>query len=220
MDAELGKLHEKLQKILEDQEKHYKSFIYSKKDGFYQGFERVEVKGCRPSEKRFERYDIKGFLSKDMKALDIGCNCGFLTLFISDYVSRIDGVEINPFLVQIARETKDFLKNYNASFFSTSFEKFKPTGKYNVIFSLANDETVDGNTRFTFAEYILKIINLLSPGGLLIFESQALKEVLNEFPKEKYAHLKKYFEVLVSKKVPTDYPYNVKERTFFVLKKK
>jgi len=220
MDTELGKLHGKLQKVLEDQEKYYNSFIYSKKNGFYQGFDRIGIKGCRLSEKRIERYDIGEFLSKDMKALDIGCNCGFLTLLISDFVLRIDGVEINPFLIQIARDTKDFLKNHNTSFFPTSFEKFRPAGKYDVIFSLANDETVDGNTKFTFTEYILKIRNLLNREGLLIFESQALREDMNEFPEEKFIHLKKYFEVLVSKKVPTDYPYNVKERTFFVLKKK
>ncbi|MBS3087454.1 class I SAM-dependent methyltransferase [Candidatus Pacearchaeota archaeon] len=220
MDEKLKEFHKKLKKNLENQEKYYESFIYSKEAGFYQGFDKIELKGCRSSEKRLERYDIKEFLSDSKKALDIGCNCGFFTLLISDLVSKIDGVEINPFLIQIARDTKDFLKNHNSSFYTTSFEKFRPKEKYDIIFSLANDETVDGNTKFTFIEYILKIRNLLNPEGLLIFESQALKESLNEFPEKKYEHLKKHFDILVEKKVPTDYPYNVKERAFFVLKKK
>ena len=37
-----------------------------------------------------------------MSVLDIGSNCGFFSIFASDYVKKIDGVEINPYLIKIS----------------------------------------------------------------------------------------------------------------------
>ena len=136
-------------------------------------FRSIKIDGWRPSEKRFARYDIEKYLSKTKSALDIGCNCGFFTIVVSRHVKHIDGVEINPYLVNIANDTKEFLKIQNASFITSSFEKYQADKKYDVIFSLANDETIDGNTKFTFKEYISKINDLLTEKGHLIFESQA-----------------------------------------------
>ena len=155
---ELESLHKKLEKHIESQSKNWKSFVYAKGKQFYQGFDEIEIDGCRPTEKRFTRYQIEKYLSKEKSTLDIGCNCGFLTLFISRYVSQIDGVELNPYLVSIAKDTKDFLKIENANFYTSGFEDFKTEKKYDIIFSLANDETIDGNTKFSFKEYIQKIL--------------------------------------------------------------
>lgn len=217
---ELSDLHKRLNQHLENQKKEWKSFIYSQEAGFYQGFDKIELKGCRPSEERFKIYDLGNFLSKDKTALDIGCNCGFFSLCISGFLKSIDGVEINPFLIAIANDTKEFLNINNAFFQATSFEDFKPNKRYDVIFSLANDSTIDGNTKFNFFEYVSKIISLLQPSGLLVFESQAPDAFRPERFKPKLEHLKKHFDVLVDKKVPSNYPYNVKERFFLILKKK
>jgi len=217
---ELSELHRKFEEHLAEQKKSWKSFIYSQKMGFYQGFDKLNVQGCRPTEERFKRYGIKNFLSKEKTALDIGCNCGFFSLFISDFLKSIDGIEINPFLVAIANDAKKFLNITNAFFQDTSFEDFNTDKKYDIIFSLANDSTIDGNTKFNFFEYISKIINLIKPAGLLIFESQAPDSFRPERFKPKLEHLKKYFDILVEKKVLSNYPYNVKERFFLVLRKK
>ena len=37
-----------------------------------------------------------------------------------------------------------------------------PNKKYDIIFSLANDNTIDGRTEFSFIEYVTKIQNLLN----------------------------------------------------------
>ncbi|UCD03747.1 MAG: methyltransferase domain-containing protein [Candidatus Woesearchaeota archaeon] len=216
---ELTELHEKLKSHLKEQEENWPSFRYSEEEGgFYQGFDRVGIKGARPTEERFRRYNIGKYLSRDKTALDIGSNNGFLTLLLSDYLKHIEGVEINPYLVMISDETKKFLGIKNANFHACSFEDYIVIGRKDIVFSLANDSTIDENTKFNFIEYIDKIISILKPKGLLIFESQA-EDSEEEIFQPKLEHLKKHFDILVHKRVPSNYPYNVKERIFLILKK-
>jgi SAM-dependent methyltransferase len=215
----LASLHKKLADHLENQSKNWKSFVYAKEKGFYQGFEEIKIDGWRPSEKRFERYGIEKYLAKSKSALDIGCNCGFFTIVVSRYVKDIDGVEINPYLVNIANDTKEFLKVQNVSFVTSSFEKYQPNKKYDVIFSLANDETIDGNTKFTFAEYMKKIEGSLMDDGVVMFETVSPDTYAPKLFQPKLDHIKKHFVILEDKMVKSEYPVNVPERRFLVLKK-
>ena len=219
LDLELKKLHDKLNSHIEEQNKNWKSFVYAQENGFYQGFDEIKISGCRPTEKRFRRYNIEKFLSKRFSALDIGCNCGFFTIFVSRYLYSIEGVEINPYLVEIANDTKKFLRTENVNFYSSRFEDFKPNHNYDVIFSLANDETIDGNTKFTFEEYIQKIYNSLNENGLLMFETVSPDTYEPKLFQPKLKLLKKKFTVLEDKMVKSEYPKNVPERRFLILRK-
>lgn len=213
-------LHTKLQKHLENQSKNWSSFIYAKQKGFYQGFEEIGIEGCRPTEKRFERYNIEKYLDKEKTALDIGSNCGFFSLFLSRFLKSIDGVELNPFLISIANDTKAHLTINNVTFFCSEFEKFQTEKKYDLIFSLANDSTIDKNTKFNFTEYIQKILFLLKEKGILIFESQAEDVLIPGKFEPKMKFLQKYFNTIDNRMVKSEYPINVPERIFLVLEKK
>ena len=188
---ELEQLHSRLHDHLKEQNEKWEHFVYSKQDGFYQGLEEIQIKGSRSSEKRFEEYNIKKYLSKEKKALDIGSNCGFFSIFVSRFIGNISGVEINPYLVAIANDTKKFLTLENIKFINSSFEDFKTDEKFDLIFSLANDSTIDDNTKFNFSEYIQKILNLLKKDGILIFESQAIDTMISEKFQEKLRFLEK-----------------------------
>ena len=215
----IEELHSKLISHIEEQKKHWNSFIYAKKDLFYQGFDKINLKGCRSTEKRFEQYSIESYLNKTQNALDIGCNCGFFTLLISKYVNCITGVEINPYLINIAKDTQDFLKITNTEFHVSSFENFITEKKFDVVFSLANDETVDGNTKFTFNEYIKKIMNISNPKSLLIFETMSQDTYFPERFEPKLSFLKENFEILEDRIIESEYPVNVPKRRFFIFRK-
>lgn len=215
----LALLHKKLASHLENQTKNWKSFVYAKEKGFYQGFEEIKIDGWRPSEKRFERYNIEKYLSKSKSALDIGCNCGFFTIVVSRYVKDIDGVEINPYMVDIANDTKEFLDVQNTVFVTSSFENYHTDKKYDVIFSLANDETIDGNTKFTFAEYMKKIEQYLTDDGFVMFETVSPDTYAPKLFQPKLDHIKKHFTIIEDKMVKSEYPLNVPERRFLILKK-
>ena len=215
---DLEQLHSRLQGHLQEQNEKWEHFVYSKQDGFYQGLEEIDIKGSRSSEKRFQEYNITEFLSKEKKALDIGSNCGFFSIFISKYVKHISGVEINPYLTKIANETKDFLEIENIHFINSSFEEFKTDKKFDIIFSLANDSTIDDNTKFNFEEYIEKINNLLNKDGLVIFESQAIDSMISERFEEKFRFLEQKFNIIEKRKLQSEYPVNDPERDFLVFR--
>ena len=214
----LEELHSKLKAHLKDQNEKWEHFIYSKQDGFYQGLDEINIKGSRSSEKRFKEYNLTKYLSKNKTALDIGSNCGFFSIFISKYVQHITGVEINPYLVAIANDTKQYLGIVNTTFISSTFEDFKTSDKFDIIFSLANDSTIDDNTKFNFKEYVNKIKNLLNNNGILIFESQAMDSMIPEEFKQKFNFLKLNFDVLEKRKISSEYPLNVPMKDFLILK--
>ena len=162
---------------------------------------------------------MKNISTKTKSALDIGCNCGFFTIVVSKYVKNIDGVEINPHMIAIAEDTKEFLKIQNASFLTSSFEKYQTDKKYDVIFSLANDETIDGNTKFTFEEYMGKINQLLTPDGIIIFETVSPDTYQPKLFQPKLEFIKKHFHILKDEMVISEYPVNVPKRRFLVLSK-
>ena len=217
--SDLDSLHSKLQGHLDRQEKEWEHFIFSKEDGgFYQGLDEIKITGSRSSEKRFEEYEILEYLSKDKSVLDIGSNCGFFSIYVSKFVDKIFGVEINPYLIAISNDVKDYLNIKNANFINSSFEEVQFDKKFDMIFSFANDSTIDGNTKFNFSEYIGKIKNLLKEDGLLIFESQAIDSVVTEQLDEKINYLENKFTILKRKKVSSEYPKNVPFRDFLILK--
>lgn len=216
---DLENLHIRLEKHLDEQSKKWTSFIYAQEKGFYQGFDEIGISGCRPTEKRFERYNIKKYLSKDKTALDIGSNCGFFSLYLSKFVKHVDGVEINPYLVAIANDTKEFLSVNNVTFHNTEFEKFDSEKKFDFVLSFANDSTIDDNTKISFEEYIKKISLHLAKNGILFFESQALDAVVPDVFNIKRKILEKFFIVLEDRMVESEYPINVPKRIFLVLQK-
>ena len=218
LDLELKKLHDKLNSHIEEQNKNWKSFVYAQENGFYQGFDEIRVDGCRSTERRFDEYNILQYLSKEKNALDIGSNCGFFTLYTSRFLNTIEGVEINPYLVRISNYTKEYLDIENSEFHNLSFESFESEKKYDIVFSFANDETIDRNTKFNFCEYIMKISSLLKNEGALIFESQAIDAIISKKFEPKLKILNDNFTIIEDRMVKSEYPINVPERRFLVLK--
>ena len=219
MNDKLNFLHKKLFECIDAQEKNWDSFIYAQEKKFYQGFDEIGVDGCRSTERRFNEYNILRYLSKEKNALDIGSNCGFFTLHASRFLKSIEGVEINPYLVRISNYAKEYLGIKNSEFHNLSFESFKSEKKYDVIFSFANDETIDGNTKFNFCEYIMKISSLLKNGGLLIFESQAIDAVVTKKFEPKLKVLNENFTIIEDRMVKSEYPIKVPERRFLIFRK-
>ncbi len=218
-DSRLEELQKKLRKHVDEQMEKWNSFVYAQKNGFYQGFEEIGIDGCRPTEKRFTRYQIEKYLSKEKTALDIGCNCGFFTIYLSRFLKHVDGVELNPFLTRIGNDTKEFLEEKNVDFHTSGFEEFSTVKKYEIIFSLANDDTIDGNTKFTFNEYINKIQNLLKPNGLLMWETISPDTYDPDLFEPKRKILEERFTLLEERMVKSEYPINVPERRFLILQK-
>lgn len=216
-------LHRQLRARLEEQKKNWENEYC---DGyFYQGYERIGISGVKPTEQRLKNYSIYELLSEDQSVLDIGSNCGFLAVHVAGSVKQVDAIEINPYLNKIGEDTAHFLGTENVNFITANFSTFATQKKYDVVFSLSNHHTIDGNLNMGFSRYSEKIFNLLKPGGLLFFESHNVWGDGNLGPGDdsdldkKFELSGQYFEIVKHKMVHSFYPVDV-DKLFVVFKRR
>jgi SAM-dependent methyltransferase len=168
---------------------------------FYQGFWEVGITGAKPTEFRFAQYEVDSLLAPGFSALDIGSNCGFVALHLAKSLRRVVGVEINPYLIKVGKETARYLARDNVEFICESFDTFETTERFDIVLSLSNHHTIDGNLDLGFERYVRKIHGFVKPGGYLFFESHNVWGPSQGGPgddgdmDEKFAILNRYFEI-------------------------
>jgi len=169
-DQRLGALHGELRAILDESHKGWPSYDYGE-GYYYQSYGPLKIRGFRNTALRLEMYGLPEVLDKDKRLLDIGCNAGFLALACARYCRHVDAFELNPYLIRIAERCREYEGIENVTFSCCSFDDFRPDPPYDVVLSLANHHTFDGNMRPEFRGYIEKIRGLMPTGGRLLFES-------------------------------------------------
>ena len=136
----------------------------------YQSFENIGIFGLRATNEKINM--IKKLINiNNLDILDIGSNSGFVSIELSIEANNVDGVEPNKFILEHGNLLKEYYKLNNINFFNCKFEEFMVSKNYDIILSFANHSTYDGETEFNLDEYFLKISELLSKKGKLIFES-------------------------------------------------
>lgn len=192
----------------------------------YQGWERIGVGGIKPTEQRLAMYDIDSLLGAGQRILDIGANCGFLALELAQRGHRVDGIELNPWLVGIANEVRDALDLRGARFLVEDFRTFRPAEPYDAVFSLANHATIDGRSGLDFEHFAAKLSELVKPGGLLFFESHNVFGPGTGGPGDdgdldrKFAVAGRYFEILRHRMTPAFVPFHDVDKLFVVLRRR
>lgn len=121
---------------------------------------------------------LRKHLQAGMNVLDVGCGNGEISFLLADAVGEkghVDGIDINPAAIHAALEQKKKANRQNISFAVANLNKL--TGKkYDAIFGrrvlmYQNDIPDTVNT----------LKNLLSPGGIMIFqESDEAGSLLND----------------------------------------
>lgn len=140
---------------------------------FYQSFTELGISGTRDTQERLAIYQVDRFLNRESTVLDIGCNCGFLDLQMCSRVKWVEGIEIEPLLVEIAEETRKYMGIENAHFLCGDFYTLDIKKQYSAIFSFA----VHSNIMVSGAserEYVDKVYESILPEGYLFFESHNL----------------------------------------------
>lgn len=214
--SELAPLHATLERLKVAQCSEWNSFVYC--DGYYyQGYERIGISGIKPTEERFKRYQIDKYLTSEKSVLDIGSNSGFLACYVSDFVKDVDGIELNPYLVEMGEETARFLGIKNVKFLKEDFISCQLQKQYDIVFSLSNHFTIDGNLNMDFESYIKKISDTLKAGGMLFFESHDIDGDDKDMD-EKFKVAGKYFELLDYKMVAAFYSADI-DKLFAIFRK-
>jgi cyclopropane fatty-acyl-phospholipid synthase-like methyltransferase len=162
-------LHRRFQEELNKGEESWTSYDYGE-GYFYQGLQKLAVTGLRDTDARVAAMGLDKRIA-GKQVLEIGCNSGFLSLSISEFVDRVVGIDVNPMLLEIAEIAADYLKVDNCSFTMSRFEDYETEEHYDAVISFANPSTYDGNTKQSLESYFDRCCQLLKGNGLLLFES-------------------------------------------------
>jgi SAM-dependent methyltransferase len=192
----------------------------------YQGLERLGISGIKPTEERLARYDIAEYLRPGDQLLDIGSNNGLWALGLAPKVGHVDALEFNPYLVSIGNVAKEYLEASNISFVLGDFVDFDTDKQYDVVCSLANHCTIDGNLSIGFEEYMAKVFSLLRPRGILFFESHNVFGPGSGGPGDdgdldaKFDIAERYFSVLKYKMTPAYVPAFDIDKLFVIMRRR
>jgi len=173
-NVELMALHRRLNGHLLASQADWASHDYGE-GYFYQSCDLIGISGLRDTEARVEEMGLKQLLA-NKTVLEIGGNTGFLALSIADRAKNIFGFDINPHLIDIARDAADYLKANNTRFAVSSFEDLSVPESFDAVLSFASHDTYDGNTAHTIEQYLQRCFELLKPGGLFLFESHSWEQ--------------------------------------------
>ena len=181
---------------------------------FYQGFERLNIPGVRPVERRLALYELPGHLNRSMRALDIGCNVGFFALALSEHVKSVEALDPNPDYIEVAERVKAFLRVSNCRFLVAHVEDYRPEEPVDFLASAA----IHRYLRLPFYTYVRTLSGWVRPGGLILFESHDLVEE-TDWP-EKKAWLLAHFDWLAGGVVDDvdDRMYESELREFLLLR--
>jgi len=165
-------LHKRIDDILKRQREEYPHYAYF--SGYpYQSLGILGVYGERASEERFDSYNLAEHVTKNDTVLDIGCNCGFMSVLTSYRTgATCHGIDINNYMTDIGMECAKFLNiEDKVKLEGKKFQDINGAEQYSVIYSFATHWTDDGNYRVGLSEHLEKIHRLLKPQGLLVFET-------------------------------------------------
>jgi hypothetical protein len=105
-------------------------------------------------------------------------------------------------------EVVDFLGIKNVNLIQESFENFSADKRYDVVFSLSNHHTIDGQLNIPFHQYIEKIYDLTEPNGVLFFESHNIFSDDSDL-EEKFLIASKFFTLEKHKMVNAFYDQDI-----------
>lgn len=213
----LNNLKTELNLYRQEQINKWDSFIYCG-GYYYQGYLKIGINGIKPTEPRMKKYDLDSYFNKSKSVLDIGSNSGFITHYLSERNKKCTGIELNPYLIKMSNAVKNYFDSENLKFIEADFISHQFQDKFDIVFSLSNHFTIDGNLNTTFENYIKKIYHLMHQNGTLFLESHNINGDDQDMY-EKLCIANKYFDLIKYKMVTAQYPADI-DKLFIILKRK
>ncbi|MCG5524765.1 tetratricopeptide repeat protein [Ectothiorhodospira haloalkaliphila] len=136
----------------------------------YQGFEPLWLPGTRPTRARLAIYGLDEVLPEHARALDIGCNHGYLLVGLGERLSQGDGFDISQACVDVGNEVAAFMGHDHIRLWQDTFESFisGESGEYDLVIACAVHHWI-GMPLDAFGEHLYR---LCRPGGVVLLESQ------------------------------------------------
>lgn len=140
----------------------------------YQSLESIRLPGTRPTAFRLQTYGIQRWLAPNARALDIGCNHGFLLLALADQLSSGVGFDISQTCVAVGQTVATLLGKQHIDLRHQTYHAFMEsvldsgdTG-FDLIIACAVHRWIE----MPLPVFGNALHRLLNPGGLVLVESQ------------------------------------------------
>lgn len=173
------------------------------KGKFYQSYEPLGIDGVRKTENRFNIYKLNKYILPIYGVLDIGCNCGFFSLYVSQYCKEVDAIDNNKNLIEIGKMVCSFLC-LPVSFFCSDIINFNFDKRYDFIIMAA----VHGWIKLSAEEIVVKVSNLLNNGGKILLESHRILRNKKKYKDDKYCKITSFlsnnFEMIYKGNIKDD----------------
>lgn len=137
----------------------------------YQGFETLKMAGSRPTMHRLQIYGLEKDLPKNARALDIGCNHGFLLVGLAPHLSAGMGFDISQSCVDVGNAVAKHMGHDHIQLSSQPFDEFVCKEKFDLVIACAVHRWIG----VPLKEFGQKLLSYCKRGGIVLLESQGMR---------------------------------------------
>lgn len=137
----------------------------------YQGFETLKMAGSRPTMHRLQIYGLEKDLPKNARALDIGCNHGFLLVGLAPQLSAGMGFDISQSCVDVGNAVAKHMGYEHIQLSSQPFDEFVCKEKFDLVIACAVHRWIG----VPLKEFGQKLLSYCKRGGIVLLESQGMR---------------------------------------------
>ena len=163
-------LHERIRAIWSGYSKEELKVSFGDYGLPYQAFEPLRLAGSRPTLPRLAAYGLREHLPAGARALDIGCNNGYLLLGLADHVSSGEGFDISKACVEIGSAVADHLQADHIRLHHNTYEAFLETNPepFDLVIACAVHRWI--GAPLEQLDTVLR--RVVKPNGMVLIESQ------------------------------------------------
>lgn len=134
----------------------------------YQGFEPLMLTGGRPAMQRLGVYQLEQYLPEGARALDIGCNHGYLLMGLAPRLSYGLGFDISEACVDVGNAVARHLGHAHVHLTTQPFDQFECKKRFDLVIACAVHHWI-GEPLEQFGE---KLASYCKKDGIVLLESQ------------------------------------------------
>ncbi|MFA6700708.1 MAG: sulfotransferase [Thiomicrospira sp.] len=174
----LGQLHQRISRIWAGYKDDQLQYSFGDFGLPYQSFEPLMLAGTRPAMQRLEHYQLERFLPPQARALDIGCNHGFLLMGVAESLSYGQGFDISNACIEVGQAVAQHLGHSHIHLSAQTFENFmaEQNTQQSEGFDLVIACAVHRWIGVPLEEFGQILHGLCRKGGYVLLESQGTRQ--------------------------------------------
>lgn len=163
-------LHERIRTVWSGYSKEELKISFGDYGLPYQAFEPLRLAGSRPTLPRLATYGLREHVPSGARALDIGCNNGYLLLGLADHLASGEGFDISKACIEIGGAVAEHLQADHIRLQHNTYEAFLATNPepFDLVIACAVHRWI--GAPLEQLDTVLR--RVVKPGGLVLIESQ------------------------------------------------